>query len=618
MNLTPEAIEPLGWTLLHFFWQGCVLALLLALANRLLASSRAQTRYLAAGITLMLMLAAPIVTYSLVSGAPTGAAPAAIGPLDSPSSNASTVALDGAAAAILADATGTAFPDWRRIGPSLAPYLPALVSLWAIGVVVLSVRLLGGWVTARRLRRRAVAAVAEPLHRALEQLRRTMGIRRRVRLFESREVDVLTVVGWLSPAILVPASALSGLSVNQLRTILAHELAHVKRHDVLVNLLQTVAETVLFYHPAVWWVSRHLRIERENLCDDAAVSVCGDPVTYARALTELEGLRPAAVGFALAANGGSLLGRVRRLLRPDTEPASSAWLPGVALAVLSPVLALAVPTLATGESAGASPGPGIEEKLRAKMFQQIEDARKLGELDADTMIGPLIGSLGDPHAEVRERSAWTLGQLGDPRAIEPLIETLNDPSAEVREIAAWSLGRVGDQRAIQPLIARLDDASAGVRAKAAWSLGLRGDARAASALALATRDRVQDVREQAVWALGLAGDESAVEPLVQALADQAPAVRRRAAWALGVKASPSALEPLVDALGDREESVREQAAWALGMLGDARAVEALTEALEDTSKQVRDRTAWALGRLGYDEPTAGEPFDFFDDGGTGR
>ena len=104
-------------------------------------------------------------------------------------------------------------------------------------------------------------------------------------------VDVPTVIGWLKPVVLLPASALAGLSPNQVEAILAHELAHIRRHDYLVNLLQTLVETLLFYHPAVWWLSRRIRAERENCCDDLAVSLCGDPVAYAAALAELEDLR---------------------------------------------------------------------------------------------------------------------------------------------------------------------------------------------------------------------------------------------------------------------------------------------------------------------------------------
>ena len=148
---------------------------------------------------------------------------------------------------------------------------------------------------------------------------------------------------------------MAGLAPNQMEAILAHELAHIRRHDYIVNLFQTVVETLLFYHPAVWWLSRRIRAERENCCDDLAVSLCGDPVAYAAALAELEGLRSTTGDLVLAATGGSLLQRVRRLLGVPTHAGRApGWLAaGVALLVLISMSAGAVTRGAfTGELAG--------------------------------------------------------------------------------------------------------------------------------------------------------------------------------------------------------------------------------------------------------------------------
>ena len=114
--------------------------------------------------------------------------------------------------------------------------------------------------------------------------------------------------------VLIPTSALTGLTVTQLEAVIAHELAHVRRHDYLVNGLQSLAETLLFYHPAVWWISARVRQEREHCCDDVAIAVCGDPVTYGRALASLEQLRQGEGLLAVAASDGSLTERIRRLL----------------------------------------------------------------------------------------------------------------------------------------------------------------------------------------------------------------------------------------------------------------------------------------------------------------
>jgi peptidoglycan-N-acetylglucosamine deacetylase len=182
------------------------------------------------------------------------------------------------------------------------------------------------------LKRRQTNPLAERWQARVAHLSRQLRLSRPVRLCESALVEVPTVVGWLRPVILVPASLLTGLPAQQVEALLAHELAHIRRQDYLVNLLQTMIETLLFYHPAVWWISGQVRQEREHCCDDLAVKACGDVLVYARALTELEQLRVRVSGqLALAATGGSLLGRIRRLVETPRRAShkSSTGLAGV-------------------------------------------------------------------------------------------------------------------------------------------------------------------------------------------------------------------------------------------------------------------------------------------------
>ncbi|HEV7786499.1 MAG TPA: M56 family metallopeptidase, partial [Thermoanaerobaculia bacterium] len=174
------------------------------------------------------------------------------------------------------------------------------------------------------------------LETTVRSLSRRLGIARAVRLLESAAVPVPAVIGWLRPVILVPASALAGLSPQQLEAVLAHELAHVRRHDYLINLLQAAVETLLFYHPAVWWVSSQMRRERENCCDDLAVAICGDRLGYARALADLEGLRTPSPRLAMAADGGSLLDRIRRLVGAPAPRSRRSWMAGVVALSLLP------------------------------------------------------------------------------------------------------------------------------------------------------------------------------------------------------------------------------------------------------------------------------------------
>lgn len=234
--------------------------------------------------------------------------------------------------------------------------MPWLLALWFLGVLLLSLRFAGGLVTAQRLRRVETSPTVQFWQEKLRDLCSRLRVSRPVRLCESALVEVPTVIGWLRPVILIPMSAISGLSAEQLEALLAHELAHIRRCDYLVNLIQTTVETLLFYHPAVWWVSRQIRHEREHCCDDLAVAACGDVLTYARALAALEQMRVVTPQLAVAASGGSLLDRIQRLLR-DRAPARSGfqnWLAGfLALATVIGLLAGAETALLSREAKAA-------------------------------------------------------------------------------------------------------------------------------------------------------------------------------------------------------------------------------------------------------------------------
>ena len=340
--------QAIGWALLQFVWQGALIGALTAALLLALRRSAADVRYVVATIALALMCTMPVVT--MVQSFPAAPRP------DGTSRAAAPVsAVDAATPAPAAAATTSALP---ALAPRPAPapggqpvesWLPLFVSLWLAGVAVLTLRLLSGWIWVQRMKSHGTHFADARVVSAARRLTRRLHITRPIRFLESSLIEVPTVIGWLKPVVLLPASALAGLTPRQLEGILAHELAHIRRHDYLVNLLQTVVETLLFYHPAVWWLSRRIRIEREHCCDDLAVGLCGDPVTYAAALAEMEGLRASSGRFVLAASGGSLLQRVRRLLGAPTHAGRApGWL-AAGLAVLVMV----------GLAAGASGGDAI-------------------------------------------------------------------------------------------------------------------------------------------------------------------------------------------------------------------------------------------------------------------
>ena len=319
-------VERLGWTLVHFLWQGLSVAVLYAAARRSVArTSSPNVRYLLACAALAAMMAAPLVTWSLMH-APDALPGAAYRIRSTPPAPA--------AADVVATLPASVHATVSSVQPT--QFLLWVVMLWLAGAMVFWVRLTGGWVLAARMRSVAIRQAPPEWQDTLGKLGARIGVSRPVRLLVSALVPAPTVVGWLRPLVLVPVGALSGLPAGHLEALLLHELAHIRRHDYLVNLLQSVAEALLFYHPAVWWVSGHIRAERELCCDDVAVSISGDAFNYARALAQVESYRAAHSVVALAANGGPLADRIARLLGQSRPAVARSGLgPGVlAVAVL--------------------------------------------------------------------------------------------------------------------------------------------------------------------------------------------------------------------------------------------------------------------------------------------
>jgi len=238
-------------------------------------------------------------------------------------------------------------PEWPErpaqvvpgVGQRIAPWLTCI---WAVGVLLLGLRDMAGVVVVRRLRRTAGPVEAEIMG-MVESLREKIGVTRRVVVRWSDEIDSAVAIGWFSPAILLPMSLATGVPPAALQAILAHELAHIERHDVWVNLFQRFAETLLFFHPVVWWLSAEMRKERELCCDDIAVAHCGDRVQYVHGLLAMAEAGHPAAALAVSARGGDLTERVARILHPAVQAdATIRPLAGVgALSLLLTPLALA-------------------------------------------------------------------------------------------------------------------------------------------------------------------------------------------------------------------------------------------------------------------------------------
>jgi beta-lactamase regulating signal transducer with metallopeptidase domain len=319
--LSPELLRPLGWTLLHFLWQGAALAALLAVLLSIFRT--ASGRYVLAVATLVLMMAAPVITFAWL--------------LERGASDSAPAAAQGQAHTAFVASRNLAAMAPVNVSPASEPApqagaLLALVELWFVGVLFLSLRTAGGLFLLEKMRRKDTRPVTRELYEKCIELQRRIGVERFIHYCECAALDAPAVIGWIRPIVLLPATALTGLTEAQIEAVIAHELAHIRRFDGFVNLFQIAVETLLFYHPAVWWVSRRIRLERENCCDDAAISIHGDAVDYARALTLMEHWRTAPA-LAMAANRGPLSARIFRLLSRGNS-ASGTRVAGLAAGLL--------------------------------------------------------------------------------------------------------------------------------------------------------------------------------------------------------------------------------------------------------------------------------------------
>ena len=394
--------ERLGWALVHFLWQGALAAGVLLVMQRLLLRASAEMRYAAACLTLALMAASPLATFLCLPGpeseerasgrvqpCPAMTPAAGISMCESPRSSVVGVppAIAPSAALSPHDATSAAAPtasepsrSWRlAISHRLRSCIPWVTAAWLVGVLFLSLRLLASWRSVQRMRRAGTSGVGEHLAILLREISEQLGVRRVVQLLESTVAEVPAAVGWFRPVILLPVSAVTGLSETQLKAILAHELAHIRRHDYLVNLAQSIVETLLFYHPAVWWASARIRQEREHCCDDLAGAVCGNRIDYARALLRMEELRGPSGNFVLAASGGRLTLRIRRLLGVPHRDRGDGWWLGGAMTFL--VVTAIVIGLWWTSALAASPSTAASSEVNPARNEKVSNTDDLAESD---------------------------------------------------------------------------------------------------------------------------------------------------------------------------------------------------------------------------------------------
>jgi beta-lactamase regulating signal transducer with metallopeptidase domain len=411
--LDAETMRIMGLALLHFLWQGAAIAAAAFLGMSL--ARRASAKYVVAVFMLALMVAAPAVTYLvLANGHPVSSVSSKTAPLKAASS--------AGIAPAMAPANVTYFSSAVE-AEKTSIYLLWFVELWFVGVVLLSLRPAAGFVLIGRLRFKKGAPVSGALRARCLELQRRLGLNRVVSYCESLQLDAPAVAGWFRPVVLLPVAALTGFSTQQLSAVIAHELAHVKRLDSFVNLFQIAAETLLFYHPAVWWLSKRIRAERENCCDDVAIAISGNAVEYARALATMAEWQ-SAPGLAMAANRSPLTERVARLLGASKLSGGfrSAGIAGS-------VLCLCVSVVAGNALIGAAQtNQANSEKSPAPVVQPVP------QVDVDPVVAvrptkPVITETVRPKVTVNVQPviAGVDASVGDVRANVEITAPVVDP-----------------------------------------------------------------------------------------------------------------------------------------------------------------------------------------------
>lgn len=371
-----DVVNSIGWTLVHFSWQGALVGCQTALALLLLRQARPETRYLVACIGLLLCLAWPATELFLRLGGDSGA--------------------DGSLAIVLAGSAGGVAQEggWSGL---FQRNLAWIVGAWALCALLLALRMIAGLLW---LQRAATHEGRDPAWQArVDRLATQFGLDRPVRLRIVAGLSSPVTAGWWRPVVLVPASLVTSMPPQLLEALLAHELAHIQRHDYLVNLLQNVIESLLFYHPAVWWISRRIRVERERIADTIAARQLGEPRRLALALSELEKRQFAHHHLAQAANEGDLMSRIKQLLRPDTDTLN--WKAAI------PVLGFALAGLA-GCAQTPPSGPATTQADHAVTkpvanFASCERPKYPAEALARDIQGTVtLGFLVDADGAVRE------------------------------------------------------------------------------------------------------------------------------------------------------------------------------------------------------------------------
>jgi HEAT repeat protein/beta-lactamase regulating signal transducer with metallopeptidase domain len=522
-------------------------------------------------------------------------------------------------------ATETEIASGNTVRSSITPsadFSPfaLLVIVWSLGAAFVLGRFILGMVVVGRVVRYS-RPLDEEWATIIERGMHQVGVTTPFEIRRSDAVAMPFAYGVFRPTIVLPAAS-DTWSAARREAVILHELAHVSRGDLLMNMLSNVACAAYWFHPLVWMAAHRLRVEGERASDDTVIITGARPSDYAEHLLHIvHSVRDSVPAGALAmARRSDFEGRLLAILEPGIRRGRLTRLgkAGVVSAFLLGVLPLAAMAPAAPSVGGADTATLNSEftPLEQSTSTRVDSTRTTTSVSATATstisrnsnaqgggmpgaVGALIEILRDENVAVRVQAVKSLGALDDPRAIAALSRALKeDADARVRETAAWALGEIDDSRAVPALIDALKtERVPAVREKIVWALGEIDDPSAIEAIVAVLKDPSVGIRRQAVWALGEIDEPSAVPALLTMVRDTDIEVRRQVAWALGELESPSAIDALMILAKDADAEVRQHAVEALGQLEDERTLPALVVALKDANSDVRQHAANAIGDI---------------------
>ncbi|WP_372751559.1 M56 family metallopeptidase [Labilibaculum sp.] len=297
--------KTIGWTLFHSTWQVTVIGVIIWLIFRFISKDNARIRYALSGLGLVIICIAFTITFYHYLPKETNKALVDLG---------QQIQLTD-----FEQFEESFFSHlWIQVSSRIENSFPILVNIWIIGMFFLSINLILKYINTQKLKTHLTFPLRSEYKEITDRIITKYQLKQNIIFKESGFLEIPSVIGYFKPFVILPISILSGIPKNQLEIIIAHELAHIRRHDYLLQFIQGIIELVFFYHPVVWWLSSVVNAEREHICDDLAVTVCGESLTLIKALNNMEAIRKKQYKMVLGFSGkkGKVLGRINRILRP--------------------------------------------------------------------------------------------------------------------------------------------------------------------------------------------------------------------------------------------------------------------------------------------------------------